>query len=248
MNDGATTFLSNFRTIDLLVYALLGSLGLLALAIDGFVNGVFLKRFRRAVVRPNPPRHWGWLLALFVLVCIFAELFVAPAFAQNGHWQWGYHVFAYVFPVNLKEAWFLNVFEELFRFGTFFLLIRFMRLTIAACVTTLIFVLAHAYYYAPLDEALANYLLAFVLGGLLLFIGLRFGILTAYVFHVAINTFQLGGHVDAPLGWLWVNWLLALFVGVALVYAFGRAGLWELDGVTVESGDGMPKKIGAAPT
>ena len=217
MNDVAVSFLSGLRVADLLVYVLLGCFGLLGVSIDWFVDDVFLKKARRAFVCPNPFRRWMWLPALFILWCFFELAFMAPAFHQDGRWD--FQILALVYPDNFKEGWFVNIFEEVFRFGTFFLLIRFMRPAVAVVTTTLLFILIHNYYDLPSHQALTAYFFAFVLGGLLLFIGLKFGVLAAYVFHVASNTFHLGLYVEAPLGLMWVNWLIALAVlGVASVW------------------------------
>ncbi len=224
MDDVGAPLLENLRTAVWVVYALLGGLGLLAVAIDGLADGVFFRRVGQALVRPNPPRAWLWLLVLFVLTC-FLEIFVIiPVVRPNG--LWSLHLLAVVFPERFETAWLSNIFEEVFRFGGFFLLIKFVRPTAALFATALLFTFAHDYYHRlPLDETLAAYTLAFMLGVLFLFIGLRFGVLTVYAFHVATNVLELGVYVDAPSGWLWVNWLLALLTVVPLVYAFRRAGL-----------------------
>ena len=223
MDDVAAPPLENLRTAVWFAYALLGGLGLLAVAIDALADGVFFRRVGQALIRANPPRAWGWLLVLFVLTCFLKMFFIAPVVYQNS--SWGLHLLAIVFPERLRSVWLPNIFEEVFRFGGFFLLIRFVRPTTALFATALLFTLAHDYYRLPLDEALAAYTLAFMLGVLFLFIGLRFGVLTVYAFHVAANIFELGVHVSAPPGWLWVNLLLALVTVAPLVYAFRRAGL-----------------------
>ncbi len=244
MNDVATPLLGNLMTASQIVYALLGVLGLLALAFDWLADGVFFRRIRLAFVRPNPFRGWLWLVILFVLTCSFELSFTAPTVYPNG--VWNPQLFVLIFPESFRTAWLINMFEEVFRFGGFFLLIRFVRPAIAIFMTTLLFTLAHSYYHLSLHQALTSYTVVFISGTLFLFIGLRFGLLAVYAFHVAVNTFEFGAYFTAPSGWLWVNWVLALIIAVPLTYAFRQAGLGGL-GKKVKTSEGEQLDREAVP-